>query len=565
MTLGVIFLVHDNFERAAQSVQIWQDAGCPVVIHVDATVPHAEYSSFKAGFAGVDSVRFCTRHRCEWGMWGIVAATQEAAEVMVSDYPDVQHVYLSSGSCLPLRPISELRSFLASHPSTDFIDSATTADVSWAKGGLQTERFTLRFPFSWKTHRKLFDRYVDFQRRLGVRRKTPGNITPHLGSQWWCLTRRTLSSILTDPDREKFDRFFRKTWIPDESYFQTMARLHSTNIESRSLTYSKFDVSGKPHVFYEDHIPLLRQSQCFVARKIWPSADAIYSTFPNNRGEFLGDSAPRPSVIEREFAKAEYRHNLGRPGLFMQSKFPWQGWEKDVTARGYSVFQGFSQIFEDFEDWLDSATGCVVHGRLFAPTQVEFEKRQRTFAGALSDNVALRDYDPSAFLINLVWNVRDHRQCFQMTPEDNQSNTWLMSKDPNAHISVIAGAWLVPLARSGYHGIELRRVAAAMQRREAEFLEALRSPWAKATVHIWSLAEFADMPLEHLQLVVDEISELPQKSLTTVPRMADLSKLGPFIQKLRNQGMPAGFMSDFAVDANTSMPKKSPQRPYLVQ
>jgi hypothetical protein len=111
----------------------------------------------------------------------------------------------------------------------------------------------------------------------------------------------------------------------------------------------------------------------------------------------------------------------------------------------------------------------------------------------------------------------------------------------------------------------LRRVAAAMQRREAEFLEALRSPWAKATVHIWSLAEFADMPLEHLQLVVDEISELPQKSLTTVPRMADLSKLGPFIQKLRNQGMPAGFMSDFAVDANTSMPKKSPQRPYLVQ
>ena len=201
MTLGVIFLVHDNFDRAAQSVQIWQDAGCPVVIHVDATVPHAEFSGFKDRFAGADNIRFSTRHRCEWGMWGIVAATQEAAELMLSEFTEVQHIYLSSGSCLPLRPIKELRRFLGSHPSTDFIESATTADVSWAKGGLETERFTLRFPFSWKKHRKLFDRYVDFQRWLGVRRKIPGNVTPHLGSQWWCLTRQTLSSILTDPDR----------------------------------------------------------------------------------------------------------------------------------------------------------------------------------------------------------------------------------------------------------------------------------------------------------------------------------------------------------------------------
>ena len=146
MTLGAIFLVHDNFERAAQSVQIWQDAGCPVVIHVDATVPHAEYSSFKARFAGVDGIRFCTRHRCEWGMWGIVAATQEAAEVMLSDYPDVQHVYLSSGSCLPLRPIlNQIVSFTA-------VPNEPSAKVMKRIGMTRHEVWDFDMPFLPKEH-----------------------------------------------------------------------------------------------------------------------------------------------------------------------------------------------------------------------------------------------------------------------------------------------------------------------------------------------------------------------------------------------------------------------------
>jgi len=138
---------------------------------------------------------------------------------------------------------------------------------------------TLRFPFSWKTQRRLFDKYVAFQRAMGLKRKIPKGITPHMGSQWWCLTRQTLSAILQDPDRDTFDAYFRKVWIPDESYFQTLARLYSVNIESRSLTLSKFDFQGKPHIFYDDHLQLLRRSDCFVARKIWPHADRLYEAF----------------------------------------------------------------------------------------------------------------------------------------------------------------------------------------------------------------------------------------------------------------------------------------------
>src|SRR5690606_19607968 len=143
---------------------------------------------------------------------------------MLRDFPQVRHVYLASGSCLPLRPVEELRTYLDERPRTDFIESVTTADVGWTVGGLNYERFTLRFPFSWRKHRWLFDGYVRLQRLLGVRRSMPSGVVPHLGSQWWCLTRQTLSAILDGPEREEYDRYFRKVWIPDESYFQTLVR-----------------------------------------------------------------------------------------------------------------------------------------------------------------------------------------------------------------------------------------------------------------------------------------------------------------------------------------------------
>ena len=217
MSLGVVMLVHTAFKRAEQVARHWANAGCPVVIHVDRNVVAKSYKAFVAALADVDHIRFSRRYRCEWGAWGIVAASQTASEKMLRDFPDVQHVYLASGSCLPLRPIEELIDYLAARPRTDFIESATTMDVPWTVGGLDQERFTLHFPFSWRRHRFLFDRFVQIQRLIGTKRMIPSGLRPHMGSQWWCLTRQTLTAILQDPDRATYDDFFRRVWIPDES------------------------------------------------------------------------------------------------------------------------------------------------------------------------------------------------------------------------------------------------------------------------------------------------------------------------------------------------------------
>ncbi|MCT4559054.1 MAG: beta-1,6-N-acetylglucosaminyltransferase [Pelagimonas sp.] len=565
MSVGIVMLVHTALHRAEQVARHWARGGCPVVIHVDQNVAKSAYDSFVRSLGGLPSVLFSRRHRCEWGSWGLVAASQSASELMLERFPEVRHVYLASGSCLPLRPVEELIDYLAERPRTDFIESATTADVPWTVGGLDQERFTLRFPFSWRKQRYLFDKFVEFQRLVHFRRRIPAGITPHMGSQWWCLTRQTLSAILQDPERATFDAYFRKVWIPDESYFQTLARLYSTNIESRSLTLSKFDFQGKPHIFYDDHLQLLRRSDCFVARKIWPHAGRLYEAFLTDPNRAMSRQEPNPGKIDRIFAKAVDRRTRGRAGLYMQSRFPNHGWENGVTAGRYSVFQGFTELFQDFESWLTRATGAQVHGHLYGPERAEFANGQTHLNGALSDQAKLRDANPKAFLANLLWNTRGERQCFQYGPHDNPKINWTFSHDPNAQISVISGAWAVPLFKSNANFADIRAEAAKLQKIESKMLDELRDADVKARVRIWTMAEFIEAPMEPLQVIIDEIGQKSMRRLAEAPRLENLTGFGQFLQNLKNQGMHPYLMGDFPVDPAPRNLHSQGRKPYLIK
>ena len=564
MSVGFVMLVHEALDRAAQVARHWSEHGKPVVIHVDKRVDGANYEFFQSRLADLENIRFSERHACEWGNWSIVGATQSACELMLDTFPDVRHVYLSSGSCMPLRPVEEIQTYLDERPRTDFIESVTTDEVDWTVGGLDQERFTLRFPFSWKRQRRLFDGYVDLQRRLKLTRHIPDGLTPHLGSQWWCLTRQTLSAILQDPRRAEFDRYFRRVWIPDESYFQSLSRLYSTQIESRSLTLSKFDFQGKPHVFYDDHLQLLRRSDCFVARKIWPRAERLYKEFLAPASRALVMAEPNPLKIDRLFSRATERRTRGRAGLYMQGRFPNDGWENGKTSGRYSVFEGFTDLFEDFESWIARRTGNRVHGNLFAKDRVQFAGGDAVYNGALSDSAPLREYNPQGFLTNLIWNTRGEHQCFQFGPSDDQEITDVLAADRNAQISIISGAWAIPLFHSNQNFAELRKVAAHLQRIEAAHLDLLRLGKTKARVRIWSLAEFIENPMENLQTILDEIGGIGQRRLSEVPVMADLTGFGQFLQNLKNQGMSPHLMGDFPV-IQDSNDKPQGGRPYLVK
>ena len=249
----------------------------------------------------------------------------------------------------------------------------------------------------------------------------------------------------------------------------------------------------------------------------------------------------------------------------MQSRFPTEGWENGKTCAPYSVFQGFSDLFDQFEDWLSKMVGARVHGALYAPDRVEFAGNQKVYSGALCDSAALRDGNPQSFLTNLIWNTRGEHQCFQYGPRDNQKIDWFLSTDSNAQVSVITGAWAVPLFHSNRNFSEIRKEAARLQKIEAKFLNVLRSPHTKARVRIWSMADFVESPMEPLQTIIDEIGPRNLRRLTEAPRMVDLQGFGQFLQNLKNQGMHPHLMGDFPSGDAAPIEPRNRRKPYLIK
>ena len=566
MTLGFVMLVHPPLRRAGQVARFWAEAGCPVVIHVDRRTPPMEVDQFAQSLSDLPHVKFSRQRECEWGTWSLVGASQDAAELLLREFPQVRHVFLASGTCLPLRPVSELRAYLDSNPRTDFIESVTTRDVPWTIGGLDAERFTLSFPFAWKRQRHLFDIAVRLQRRVGYQRKIPAGIVPHLGSQWWCLTRQTLSAILEDPHRSVYERYFRRVWIPDESYFQTLVRRYAQKIESRSLTLSKFDHQGKPHVFYDDHLQLLRRSDCFVARKAWSRADRLYRAFLTQGPAAADRAEPNPGQLDRVFARALDRRMRGRAGLYSANRFPRWDWENGKTAAPYNVLSGFGDLFDGFPTWLTQNAECLTHGHLFGETRVEFADGQKVFAGSLPDHAALRDHNPKAFLANLIWSTRGERQAFLFGPRDQQKIAKFLVFDPNARITVISGAWAVPLAHANRNFGDLRTEAARLQKIESAFLDELRGQHVKAQVRITTMAAFLEAPIERLSALIEDIGPRePVAPMIEAPRMRQLDGFGRFLQTLKNQGMQPHLMGEFPVDPESGEKPKRTNRHFVVK
>ena len=533
MTVGVVMLVHTALDRAEQVIRHWVAGGCPVVVHVDKNVGDRTYNAFVGNLCDLPDVKFSKRHQCEWGMWGLVAATQDASELMLRTFPKVRHVYLASGSCLPLRPIKEFRRYLDSRPRTDFIESATTSEVPWTVGGLDAERFTMRFPVSWKRNRYLFDRFVEIQRALRLKRRMPNGITPHMGSQWWCLSRRTLSAILQDPDRKTYDRFFRHVWIPDESYFQTMARRHTRNLVNSSLTHSRFDWKGRPHVLYDDHLEALCKTDAFFARKAWSGADALYKRFASDQVQpsfhQIDTEAPDLWGLARQISVS------GRPGLLNAGRFPWWGYQGALTAHPYVVFSGFDDLFENFNEWLkEYFPDLVAHGRLFDAESAKFEANQPVYAGGLSSSSALRDYNPEGFLSNLVRARPDAHQALHVSPSDPADIWPLITRDRNATIFSVRGAFFRPLAEIG--GPQSRVIAARQQAREEIAISFASSPECRANSFSWDLSEVMADPVTAIRGVLAGMgADVP--AVIEMPKMKPVEKLDHFLTELANSGV----------------------------
>ncbi|MBC9246652.1 glycosyl transferase [Paracoccus sp. 11-3] len=273
--IAFILLAHKDPHGVIDQAERLTAAGDYVTIHYDQRASDEDYRQIRDALAANPAVAFAKRrYRCGWGEWSLVAASLAAVRHAEQRFPLATHFYMLSGDCMPIKSAEYTRMFLESD-DCDYIEAVDFDEGNWIKTGLREERLIYRHWFNERTQTRAFYLSLKLQKRLRLTRPTPHGLQMMIGSQWWCLRRQTVEAVLALIDqRPDLIRFFRTTWIPDETFFQTLVMhlVPKTEVRRRSPTFLMFTDYGMPVTFYNDHYDLLLRQDYLFARKISPAA-----------------------------------------------------------------------------------------------------------------------------------------------------------------------------------------------------------------------------------------------------------------------------------------------------
>ena len=324
--IAFLLMVHKDPDRVAAQARALTTHGDVVAIHADARMPRAAFARIRAAVADNPGITLARRVKCGWGEWSLVQASLNLIAVARSAFQDVTHYFLISGDCLPTKSRGYIERYV--DRDCDYIESHDFFETDWIKTGIKRDRLVFRHLVNERRRKKTFYWLLNLQRRFKLERPLPKGIRICIGSQWWCLRAGTVEAILTTlRKRRDLVRFFRTTWIPDETFFQTLAAhvVPAEQISCNPPTTLLFSDYGMPVVFYDDHHDFLRAQNQPFARKISARAtglqDRLISAFSEwDSKHEEGGGTP---------ATYAYLAGRGRTGQRYRRRF----WERAIGPR----------------------------------------------------------------------------------------------------------------------------------------------------------------------------------------------------------------------------------------
>jgi len=324
--IAFILLCHKDPEAIVRQAQMLTSNGDYIAIHFDARAPLEAFEAIRTGLGDNPNVAFARKRiKCGWGEWSLVQASLYAVEAAAEAFPRATHFYMLSGDCQPIKTAEYIRDYLDNN-DCDFIESFDFFESDWIKTGIKKERLIYRHWFNERTQKWRFYTSFNLQKRFGLTREIPADIQVQIGSQWWCLRRETIEKVLDfTQERKDVMRFFRTTWIPDETFFQTIVRhlVPEKEIRTRTLTFLMFTDYGMPLTFYNDHYDLLLSQDYLFARKISPEALELKARL----GELFGETGRHFQISAEGPSLFKFLTGRGRIGRRFASRF----WETEST------------------------------------------------------------------------------------------------------------------------------------------------------------------------------------------------------------------------------------------
>lgn len=407
MNICYILLSHTNIELTKFKIQtLLLDPGATVVMHFDSDKSNKEireaFSEFDERVEIVDKVDI------DWGEWGIVNATLQCifASKKLQVMPD--YYFLVSGSCFPIKPYKALHQFLKDNEGQSFIEAVNAEKERWVYDGIQEERWELYHFVNWRYRPNLFSKLIEWQKKLKVKRSLPEGLTAYMGSQWWVLHKSAIEKMWPYFQNKKVSKFFKRTWVPDELYFQTLAGnlLDESEIsEKKNLTFYEFELRGTPKVFHNDHLnKLLNQEDFYFARKLSPYADTLRSNLVD---VYAGEPSSFDEIKLLEEKKQAEKNSLidGFNKIPNRLLYSFEDdWKKLNTWSGpYFVVIGSveSELRRVQKVINDNGLGNC-HGYLFADDVIEYINDYENFSGYGRESVKIRDEYSVDFLLDIT-------------------------------------------------------------------------------------------------------------------------------------------------------------------
>jgi hypothetical protein len=211
------------------------------------------------------------RHSVSWGGFSVVAATLELVETALAR-GKADYLILMSGACLPVLRAASLTERLALERG-EYID--IMPDDEAAHHGRKKRLMHYRF-YGKAMPRPCLGALNRLSRLAWTRPAFEAEFgEPRFGSMWWCLSRACLGWAMEfRREHPAYDRRFRHTETPDESYFHTLVSLSPFAARVRgSLTYVDWEKGGShPKILSRLDLPRIAASgQCFARKFDWDS------------------------------------------------------------------------------------------------------------------------------------------------------------------------------------------------------------------------------------------------------------------------------------------------------
>jgi hypothetical protein len=455
MKISYIVLGHQHPVILTRLVDALVQAGHTVALHYDKKADDSGFEMLRRKFEGDPAVRFARRVRVRWGEWSIVQATLNCIEEIEASGWAPDYVYYASGADYPIRSSDDLVAFLERNEGKEFIEGVPTDKQKWVKGGPEQERYQYRFWTNWRDRHELSKKILGVQKFFGLKRKFVLGLEPHMGSQWWVLTWKTLQRVMELARRPDVRRFFRTTLIPDELFFQTLVcnLVPTSRIVARPLTLYQFTDYFVPIIFCADRVEYLVRQPFFMARKLSPHRLDLYDELDKvwlGHSRTLGFENDRAAMISPEYEENRKRFRDGAHGVPVYGK-PMQKWYEDLgrLEEPFFAVMGLSTVELKIAYMLLSCSKKLIcHGQVFHPRLIEFADLGDSFAGYTRHAVKLRNTSAPNFVANLVRAAPDRLSGFLLRSGQGWHVPDIIFDRPNPRALLLRGDPLVGFAES---------------------------------------------------------------------------------------------------------------------